>query len=210
MNFHTQENPEEEAQTSAAGASAVQGEADNKNETPSAAGDAAAGEKTTAAAEPEEKQEAKREKSAAKEEISDKVLVVEDSLPLRRMLCKILESQKLQPFEAADGEAAMALIKQYNPEFFTLIMTDLMMPKMDGVEFIAALRKEYGKALPPIIICSSRSDRETVQAVAKLGAAGYILKPFKTEMVIQRVRNLLTAAGVEKPEEKKAEGKDKG
>jgi len=168
-------------------------------------------EETAKSAAPEKKEDKKgeKEKASAAEKIAAKVLVVEDSLPLRRMLCKILESQQLQCFEAADGEAAMALIKQYAPNFFALILTDLMMPKMDGVEFIANLRKKYGAELPPIMICSSRSDRETVQTVAKLGATGYILKPFKTEMVIQRVRDALAKSGKEKAEQK-AESKDKG
>ena len=212
MNQPANEISEEDAKAAAGTEGAAGSLAGGGNTEPQpSVGPAASNEEGAKSAAPEKKEDKKeeKEKATAAEKIAAKVLVVEDSLPLRRMLCKILESQHLQCFEVADGEAAMALIKQYTPNFFALILTDLMMPKMDGVEFIATLRKKYGAELPPIMICSSRSDRETVQTVAKLGATGYILKPFKTEMVIQRVRDVLARSGKEKAEQK-TESKDKG
>lgn len=117
-------------------------------------------------------------------------VVVEDSTPLRRMLCKILSTIKVKTLEAEDGKIAMAHLEKHSPKQFDIIICDLMMPVMDGAAFIAAAKSTY-KEMPPIVICSSRSDREAIQMVRKLGVAGYILKPFKTETVLDKVRATL-------------------
>ena len=112
-------------------------------------------------------------------------------MPVRRMLCKILGTQGMQCFEAADGKQALSLLGQMKPDSFALILCDLMMPVMDGASFVAEARKLYDKAMPPVLVCSSRSDREAVQVVIKLGVAGYVLKPFKTDTVINKLREIL-------------------
>ncbi|MBN2711549.1 MAG: response regulator [Planctomycetes bacterium] len=117
-------------------------------------------------------------------------LVIEDSMPLRRMFSKILSTQKISGIEAANGKEALDLLAEHTPEKFSVIVCDLMMPVLDGPSFIAAARKVYPDSLPPIIVCSSRSDREAIQVVMKLSVSGYILKPFKTETVISKLREL--------------------
>lgn len=115
------------------------------------------------------------------------VLIVEDSVPLRRMLVKIIETNKCIGWEADNGKVALEILRRQGVDFFSLLVCDLMMPIMDGASFIAAAKKEFGEALPPILICSSRSDREAVHIVRKLGINGYILKPFKTATVVDKL-----------------------
>ncbi len=119
-----------------------------------------------------------------------KVLVVEDSKPLRRMLVKILETQGFVATEAEHGKNALAVIKEQGPEAFDLLLVDLMMPVMDGAQFMSEARTTFGDKLPPVLVCSSRSDREAIQLVMKLGVSGYVLKPFKTETVIAKVKEI--------------------
>jgi CheY-like chemotaxis protein len=119
------------------------------------------------------------------------VLVIEDSMPLRRMMVKILSTQKLSGVEAENGQKAMEKLLEFGPSHFGMIVCDLMMPVMDGANFIANARKQYAEELPPVVVCSSRSDREAIAVVAKLGVAGYVLKPFKTETVINKLREVL-------------------
>jgi len=129
-----------------------------------------------------------RAASSGKQERS--ILLVEDSRPLRRMLAKIMQTMHFSSAEASEGQEALALLEEKGIDHFALIMVDLMMPGMDGAKFVTEARRTYGPALPPIIICSSRSDREVIQLVAKLGVAGYILKPFKTETVVNKMKEI--------------------
>ena len=119
------------------------------------------------------------------------VLVVEDSMPTRRMMVKIFKQQGVSAVEATDGQAALDMLNGKGPDAFSLILCDLLMPVMDGPHFIVEARKLHADKLPPILICSSRTDRETLDLVMKLGVAGYILKPFKTEMFIAKVRQFI-------------------
>jgi len=122
-------------------------------------------------------------------------LVVEDSMPLRRMLVKILSTLGLEAHEAGDGQAALTALEEKGPGRYSIILCDLMMPIMDGASFVQNAKTKYSSALPPILICSSRSDREAVQVVMKLQVAGYILKPFKTDTVVNKIRELLPDLG---------------
>lgn len=118
-------------------------------------------------------------------------MVIEDSMPLRRMLSKILSTIKIKVLEAENGKIAMDHLAKHPPERFDIIICDLMMPVMDGAAFITAAKSTYADKMPPIVICSSRSDKEAIQMVRKLGVASYILKPFKTDTVLNKVREIL-------------------
>ncbi len=134
-----------------------------------------------------------KQEEKAPEPQERRVLVVEDSKPLRRMLVKIMETQKFTVEEAENGKVALATLKLRGPDFFNLLVVDLMMPVMDGAHFISEARSAFGDKMPPVLICSSRSDRETITLVMKLGVSGYVLKPFKTETVINKVQEVLAA-----------------
>ncbi len=119
-----------------------------------------------------------------------RVLVVEDSPPLRRMIEKLLHADGFEVQVAENGEAAHKKLNS-SEIAFDLMLLDIMMPGMDGIQLMAQLKKEEFDRIPPVVICSSRSDRETIQLVGRLGAVGYILKPFKTETVLGKVHDAL-------------------
>lgn len=126
-----------------------------------------------------------------------RVLLVEDSMPQRRLLKKLLESEGFVVSEAADGKEGEHCLQETGVEGLSLIVCDLIMPKVGGIEFLTAAREKYGGALPPILVCSALSDRETMVALKKIPVSGYILKPYKTTTVIEKLRQLLPEASAE-------------
>ena len=103
-----------------------------------------------------------------------KILVIEDEAAIRRVLKKILteESKDYIVEEAEDGLEAMEKIKE---EDYDLVLCDIKMPKMDGVEVLQATKKI--KPEIPIVMISGHGDLETAVDTMKMGAFDYISKP---------------------------------
>jgi CheY-like chemotaxis protein len=87
--------------------------------------------------------------------------------------------------EAADGEEALNKVRSRS---FDLVLTDIRMPRMDGLEFIRTVRSELNENKLPIIIISTKGADEDIRLGMKLGASGYLSKPISTA----RLRELLT------------------
>src|SRR5690606_13515958 len=117
-----------------------------------------------------------------------KILVIEDEAAIRRVLVKILaeENDAYQVQEAEDGLAGMEMIKK---EDFDLVLCDIKMPKMDGVEVLEAARKI--KPEIPFIMISGHGDLETAVNTMRLGAFDYISKPPDLNRLLTTVRNAL-------------------
>ena len=115
-----------------------------------------------------------------------RLLIVDDEPPIRRFLHTTLAAQGYRVEEAVDGEAALEFLKH---NMVDLIILDLGLPGMDGLEVVRRLR-ESG-ALTPIIILSSRDDEAGKVAALDLGADDYIGKPFGAEELSARLRAAL-------------------
>jgi two-component system KDP operon response regulator KdpE len=115
-----------------------------------------------------------------------RVLIVDDEPPIRRFLRTALAAQDYRVEEAADGEAALDFLKR-NP--LDLVILDLGLPGMDGLEVVRRLR-EAGNTTP-IIILSSRDDEAGKVAALDLGADDYVSKPFGVEELSARIRAAL-------------------
>lgn len=115
-----------------------------------------------------------------------KILVVEDEAAIRRVLIKILteENDSYQLSEAEDGLMAMELIKK---EDFDLVICDIKMPKMDGVEVLQASKKI--KPEIPFVMISGHGDLETAVNTMRYGAFDYISKPPDLNRLLNTVRN---------------------
>jgi DNA-binding NtrC family response regulator len=113
------------------------------------------------------------------------VLVVEDSKPLREMLVHVLKDEETHADSAKDGKEA--LDKYYNAPY-DLIITDLNMPEVTGIELIKKIR-EQDDFVEFIIITGYASLESAVEAI-KAGAFDYIIKPFKVEELKVAVRNV--------------------
>jgi len=90
--------------------------------------------------------------------------------------------------EAVDGKDALAKIGQ---EKFDMIITDLNMPNMDGIQLIAAVRKQAGCSFVPILMLTTESQAEKKDAGRKAGATGWIVKPFNADQLISVVQKLV-------------------
>jgi len=114
-----------------------------------------------------------------------KILIVEDEPAIRRVLKNILteENKTYEVFEAADGAEGMELIKRTD---FDLILCDIKMPKMDGMEVLEAVKKL--KPEIPIVMISGHGDLETAVQAMRLGAFDYISKPPDLNRLLNTVR----------------------
>ena len=112
------------------------------------------------------------------------ILVVEDDQALNKLICRVLNKNGYETASATDGEEALALLDQM---YIDLIITDLMMPNMDGhqaAKTIRAMEKERPDASSiPIIALSANAFAEDVKASVDSGMNGHISKPFDMEEV---------------------------
>jgi len=117
-----------------------------------------------------------------------KILLIEDEASIRRVLNKILteESKNYEVTEAEDGLKGMELVKN---EDFDLILCDIKMPKMDGVEVLEAVKKI--KPEIPVVMISGHGDLDTAVNTMKIGAFDYISKPPDLNRLLNTVRNAL-------------------
>ena len=117
-----------------------------------------------------------------------RILVIEDEAAIRRVLLKILgeENEAYNVFEAEDGVQGIDLIKK---EDFDLVLCDIKMPKMDGVEVLEAAKKI--KPEIPFIMISGHGDLDTAVNTMRLGAFDYISKPPDLNRLLTTVRNAL-------------------
>jgi len=117
-----------------------------------------------------------------------KILVIEDESAIRRVLVKILseENKSYQVEEAEDGLAGIEMIKK---DDFDLVLCDIKMPKMDGVEVLEAVKKI--KPEIPIVMISGHGDLDTAVNTMRLGAFDYISKPPDLNRLLNTVRNAL-------------------
>ena len=114
-----------------------------------------------------------------------RILIIEDEAAIRRVLVKILteENKGYEVFEAEDGLAGMEMIKN---EDFDLVLCDIKMPKMDGVEVLEAAKKI--KPEIPIVMISGHGDLDTAVNTMRLGAFDYISKPPDLNRLLNTVR----------------------
>lgn len=117
-----------------------------------------------------------------------RILVVEDDHDLLRMLQKML-SPVGQIETATDGETALEQVRSGTPP--DLIVTDLMMPRMDGLTFARALKQTERTAGIPIVMLTAKNQPLDVVAGINAGARHYVTKPFKQEELLEKVKRAL-------------------
>ncbi|MBI2061140.1 MAG: hybrid sensor histidine kinase/response regulator [Nitrospirae bacterium] len=119
-----------------------------------------------------------------------RVLVVDDSAVLRKMYEKLFERAQVQLFMAEDGLDGWEKVQS---ERFDLIVTDIMMPRMDGIEFARHVRSLPGYREVPILVVSSRKQDQDVAAGFEAGVNEYIFKPLEGNRLLSTVRRYLQA-----------------
>ena len=117
-----------------------------------------------------------------------KILIIEDEEPIRRVLIRILteEDSKFQIFEASDGKKGLELIKK---ESFDLVLCDIKMPKLDGIELLQKAKKINSTI--PFIMLTGHGNIDTAVESMKIGAYDFLSKPPDLNRLINSVRNAL-------------------
>src|SRR5258708_16687339 len=124
----------------------------------------------------------------ANSEVKGNILVVDDEAQITRVLKTTLSSQGYGIRTASDGEEALQLMKDWTPD---LIVTDLRMPNMDGLQLCRQIRTE---SRIPIIVLSVKGEEKVKVEALDAGADDYITKPFSVNELLARVRAALRRA----------------
>jgi CheY-like chemotaxis protein len=104
-----------------------------------------------------------------------RILVIEDEAAIRANLLRFVRLEGHQGLEAADGRTGLQCAKDHLPD---LIFCDVMMPQMNGMEVLAALQHEPALQRIPFIFLSASAEAERLEEALRLGASGYVTKPF--------------------------------
>ena len=128
-----------------------------------------------------------------------KILVVDDEKPISEIVKYNLVKEGYEVFTAYDGEEALEKVEEVEPD---LIILDLMLPKMDGLEVAREVRKTHD--MPIIMVTAKDSEIDKVLGL-ELGADDYIMKPFDSKEMVARVRAVLRRYQPAKTEEPKKE-----
>lgn len=117
-----------------------------------------------------------------------RILLAEDNSEMRAFLYNFL-AENYEVIEAVDGQEALEKIHTTHPD---IVVTDLMMPRMDGIELVEHIRKDFEISHLPVIMLTAKQTPEDRIMAMKYGADGYITKPFSMELLLARIDNLLT------------------
>jgi two-component system chemotaxis response regulator CheY len=119
------------------------------------------------------------------------VLVVDDSAAIRKILQRVLRQTGMAIktiHEAGDGQEALEILKAHSP---ALVLTDINMPKMDGLQFLAAVKaSDRWRDIPVVMITTEGGEAKVGEAV-KLGATGYVRKPFTADQIKEKLAGIL-------------------
>ena len=121
--------------------------------------------------------------------MSKNILVVDDSETVRQVLQLTLSNSGYNVVEAVDG--AEALEKLADMKSVDMIVTDLNMPNIDGLQLIKEIRAAGNHRFTPIVMLTTESSEEKKQAGREAGASGWIVKPFKPEQLLKVVKMVL-------------------
>ncbi len=119
------------------------------------------------------------------------VLIVDDSAAIRKILQRVLVQAEVplgHVYEAGDGVEALARLKEIR---VGLILSDINMPNMDGLQLLGALKtQEETKSVPVIMVTTEGGSTKVMEAV-NLGAAGYVRKPFTAEQIKEKLAGII-------------------
>ncbi|MCL5055235.1 MAG: response regulator [Firmicutes bacterium] len=118
-----------------------------------------------------------------------KILIVEDEEVVRRFIKISLEFEGFKVYEASNGEEGIVFVQKELPD---LVITDLMMPEMDGVAFYKKMKEKKETMSIPIIVLTAKDAFQDIHEAYKTGVVLYLTKPFDPGMLVQRVHEILS------------------
>jgi two-component system chemotaxis response regulator CheY len=125
--------------------------------------------------------------------MDSEILVVDDSAAIRKILQRVLRQTGMSIgtiYEAGDGQEALETLKNHKID---LVLSDINMPKMDGLQFLASVKASAAwKDIPVVMITTEGGETRVAEAV-KLGASGYVRKPFTADQIKEKLTEFLEA-----------------
>lgn len=118
-----------------------------------------------------------------------KILTVDDSKTIRLIVKRTFAPYDCTVCEATNGEEGLTAAANEKPD---LIVLDITMPVMDGVTMLTKLKENPDLKNIPVIMLTAESGRENVAYIAKLGVRDYLVKPFKDDQLIEKVKRVIT------------------
>jgi DNA-binding response OmpR family regulator len=116
------------------------------------------------------------------------ILLLEDDKNLRETLVDIFELKKFQVLTATNGREGLKMVDEFAPD---IIISDVMMPEMDGLEFLKILKENPQTEITPVIMITANTIKEVKFTGLEYGANDYITKPFDSRELLLKVQNLI-------------------
>lgn len=119
------------------------------------------------------------------------IMIVDDSAAIRKILQRVLAQAGVAlgtVHEANDGSQALELLKTNK---VSLILSDINMPNMDGIEFLSRLKADAEYKAVPIVMVTTEGSQTRVMQALELGAAGYVRKPFTPEQIKEKLAGVI-------------------
>ncbi|MGA3095949.1 MAG: response regulator [Bryobacteraceae bacterium] len=126
--------------------------------------------------------------------MDSQILVVDDSAAIRKILQRVLRQTGMSIgtiHEAGDGQEALEILKARKID---LILSDINMPRMDGLQFLAAVKSSSERRHVPIIMITTEGGETKVAEAVRLGASGYVRKPFTADQIKEKLVGFLEVA----------------
>ena len=117
-----------------------------------------------------------------------RVLIVDDNATIRSLSRKVVEGIGFEAVEAEDGQEGLNIAQE---QAFQLVLTDINMPRMSGIEMTAKLRKLDAYQRVPILIITTESGKDIMQKGKAAGANGWLVKPFQREKLLELLKQLV-------------------
>jgi two-component system chemotaxis response regulator CheY len=122
------------------------------------------------------------------------ILVVDDSAAIRKILQRVLRQTGMAigtVYEAGDGQEALDLLKAHKID---LVLTDINMPKMDGIQLLGAIKACPQWSSLPVMMVTTEGGETKVGEAVRLGAAGYVRKPFTADQIKEKLAGIVELA----------------
>ena len=110
-----------------------------------------------------------------------KILIADDSVAIRTMLSSVLERAGYDVAAAPDGQAALEMATDFSPG---LVITDMNMPRLNGIELVKSLRSQNCFKFTPILVLTTESEQEKIRMGRAAGATGWMVKPFQPDRLL--------------------------
>ena len=124
--------------------------------------------------------------------MKEKILIIDDEPEFAELMQLRLEANSYTVEAAADGESGIAKALEWGPD---LILLDIMMPGMDGLEVLRRLRRKPQTKHTPVIMLTARGETKSIFAAQDAGATEYIIKPCDIHELLRMVRKYITPLG---------------